>query len=346
VHLLSVEKTNERSSKPSTLWQQRPPLRPPPTTSPRQRYNGTVALDKQLVPGDYKVVAGDFTYTFTVSEKAVSNLDLANATLEVGKASYAFTGKALKPAVTVTSAMGATLVAGTDYTVSYASNTNVGKATVTITGAGAYTGTKSATFTITRVANPISATVKTPKKLTFATKKQVIANPLKVTKAQGSVTYAKVSGKAYFTVNKATGKITVAKSTPAGTYVVKVKATAAGGTNYKAGSVTKSFKVTVSKAANSLAVKAVKATQAATYDKNTTIAAAKAFKVTKNVSKGKVTYAKTKGNAKIVVASNGKITVKKGLKKGTYTIEVKATSKATANYKAASKTVALKVKVA
>lgn len=271
--------------------------------------NGTVALDKQLVPGDYKVVAGDFTYTFTVSEKAVSNLDLANATLEVGKASYAFTGKALKPAVTVTSAMGATLVAGTDYTVSYASNTNVGKATVTITGAGAYTGTKSATFTITRVANPISATVKTPKKLTFATKKQVIANPLKVTKAQGSVTYAKVSGKAYFTVNKATGKITVAKSTPAGTYVVKVKATAAGGTNYKAGSVTKSFKVTVSKAANSLAVKAVKATQAATYDKNTTIAAAKAFKVTKNVSKGKVTYAKTKGNAKIVVATNGKMDV-------------------------------------
>ena len=77
-----------------------------------------------------------------------------------------------------------------------------------------------------------------------------------------------------------------------------------------------------------------------------TIKAAKAFKVTKNVSGGKVTYKKTSGAKKITVASNGKITVKKGLKAGkTYTVKVKATSKKTTNYKAASKTVTFKVKV-
>jgi gliding motility-associated-like protein len=41
-----------------------------------------------------------------------------------------------------------TLTLGTDYTVAYTSNTNVGTATVTISGAGNYTGTKTQTFAI------------------------------------------------------------------------------------------------------------------------------------------------------------------------------------------------------
>ncbi|MBQ1490282.1 MAG: CAP domain-containing protein, partial [Eubacterium sp.] len=48
--------------------------------------------------------------------------------------------------------------------------------------------------------------------------------------------------------------------------------------------------------------------------KQQTIKAAKAFAVTD--AKGAVTYQKTKGNAKITVGAKGKITVKKGLKKG------------------------------
>jgi gliding motility-associated-like protein len=41
-----------------------------------------------------------------------------------------------------------TLTVGTDYTVAYTANTNVGTATVTITGAGNYSGTKTQTFSI------------------------------------------------------------------------------------------------------------------------------------------------------------------------------------------------------
>lgn len=51
-------------------------------------------------------------------------------------------------------------------------------------------------------------------------------------------------------------------------------------------------------------------------------------------SKGTLTYAKTAGSSAFTVnKTNGKITVKKGLKKGTYKIKVKISAKATANYK-------------
>ena len=49
------------------------------------------------------------------------------------------------------------LTKGTDYTLEYSANTNVGTATVTATGAGDYTGTKSATFTI--VAKEVSPAI-------------------------------------------------------------------------------------------------------------------------------------------------------------------------------------------
>ena len=77
--------------------------------------------------------------------------------------------------------------------------------------------------------------------------------------------------------------------------------------------------------------------------KNVTIAAKNAFTVANN--KGKVTYKKSKGNKKITVSSAGKITVKKGLKKGTYTLKVKVTAAGTTTYKAKTKTVSVKIKV-
>lgn len=60
---------------------------------------------------------------------------------------YTYDGKAKKPSVTVK--YGAkTLVKGTDYTVSYSNNVNVGWATVTINGKGNYTGSFTKTFKI------------------------------------------------------------------------------------------------------------------------------------------------------------------------------------------------------
>ena len=55
----------------------------------------------------------------------------------------------------------------------------------------------------------------------------------------------KVSGNKIFTVNQSNGSITVKKGTKKGTYKIKVKVTAAGNKNYKAGTKTVTCKVTV-----------------------------------------------------------------------------------------------------
>ena len=63
-------------------------------------------------------------------------------------------------------------------------------------------------------------------------------------------------------------------------------------------------------------------------------------------SKGKLSYKKTSGSSGISVNSKtGKITVKKGMKKGNYKIKVQIKAAAKGNYKAGTKTVTLIVKV-
>lgn len=63
-------------------------------------------------------------------------------------------------------------------------------------------------------------------------------------------------------------------------------------------------------------------------------------------AKGKLSYKKIGGSAKLKVnARTGKVTVKKGAKKGRYKVKVKVMAASSANYAAASKRIALKVKV-
>ncbi|MFR0870559.1 MAG: hypothetical protein ACLSG5_03885 [Oscillospiraceae bacterium] len=70
------------------------------------------------------------------------------AELKFGKiSSKAYTGKALKPTVIVKDSK-KKLLNGTDYTVTYKNNKNIGTATVTITGKGEYKGTKTLKFKI------------------------------------------------------------------------------------------------------------------------------------------------------------------------------------------------------
>lgn len=78
--------------------------------------------------------------------------------------------------------------------------------------------------------------------------------------------------------------------------------------------------------------------------KTTKIKKSKVFKITG--AAGKVTFKKVKGNKKITVSKSGKITVKKGLKKGkTYKIKVKVSDKGNATYERGSKTVTVKVRI-
>jgi flagellar hook assembly protein FlgD len=88
---------------------------------------------------------------------------------------------------------------------------------------------------------------------------------------------------------------------------------------------------------------AMKKTLTAYAKKNTTFTAAKAFKITN--AKGSLSYAKSSGDKKITVAKNGKVTVKKGLKKGKYTVKIKVTAKGNSKYKSKYATVTSKIVV-
>lgn len=104
----------------------------------------------------------------------------------------------------------------------------------------------TASVKIVLKANPMvaKATNKTVKYKTVK-KKNVVVSALSVKNAKGTLSYAKISGKKNFTVNKKTGKITVKKKTKKGTYKVKVKVTAKGTTYYDSKSKTLTIKIKV-----------------------------------------------------------------------------------------------------
>ena len=71
----------------------------------------------------------------------------------------------------------------------------------------------------------------------------------------------------------------------------------------------------------------------------------KSFTVRTKASSGaKTTYKKTT-KGKITVSTAGKVTLKKGLKKGKYSIKVKVSAAATSTHKAASKTITIKITI-
>lgn len=73
--------------------------------------------------------------------------DLSQADKSTKQKSYIFTGYYRKPAVTV-KLDGMILIQGTDYTISYQNNRNVGTASYTVRGTGNYTGTVKGSFLI------------------------------------------------------------------------------------------------------------------------------------------------------------------------------------------------------
>ncbi len=127
----------------------------------------------------------------------------------------------------------------------------------------------------------------------------------------------------------------------AGTAVITIKAAA----NDEFNEGEKSVTVVVSKNANTLSAKgkSVKVSLAKLNKKDQKVKASAAVKVAKAV--GKVTYVKKSGNKAVKVAKNGKITVKKGLKKGTYKVKVTVKAAGNASYNKASKTVTVKIVV-
>lgn len=148
-----------------------------------------------------------------------------------------YTGKPLKQSNIIVSKDGEYA----DFTVKYKNNLNVGTATVTLTGDGDYYGTITKTFAINKAKNPVKVIAK--KAVTAkAKKKTTIKNAVKVSKAQGSVSFKTNNKKV--TVKK--GTMTVAKGLKKGkTYKVNVTITAKGNSNYKSGKLVKTISIKV-----------------------------------------------------------------------------------------------------
>ena len=157
-----------------------------------------------------------------------------------------YTGKAITQSVTVTNGTEAA-----DVDIAYAENVNAGTATMTITGTGDYTGSQVKTFVINKADNPVKVKVAAkPLKLKKIKKKKQTVKAIKVTKAQGKVTYklksvpkplkklTKINSKGVITINKW-------KKAKKGTYKIKVIITAKGNANYKPKTVTKTVKIKV-----------------------------------------------------------------------------------------------------
>lgn len=245
------------------------------------------------------------------------------AEVQLSETSYVYDGSAKTPDVTVTDDAGQ-VIDGSNYEVACSNNTSAGTATATVTFTGDhFAGTLSRDFTIT----PLSiktATISGVKAKTYNGKAQTQTPVVKV----GDTTLA--SGMDY--------KLSYKSNTNAGTASMTIT-----GTGSCTGKKTASF--TIRKAANPMTVKAKTATvkYKNLKKKNLTVATKNAYTVKK--ARGTVTYTKYKGHKKITVAKSGKITVKKKLKKGTYNVKVKVKAAGNSNYKAATKTVNVRIKV-
>ncbi|MBQ6348522.1 MAG: fibronectin type III domain-containing protein [Clostridia bacterium] len=107
---------------------------------------GTACLEIGVYVGNAEYDKHTITF-HVINDPSVTPAPVNISKCAVTVKDQTYTGKALKPALTVK--YGKTkLVKGTDYTVSYKNNKGAGTATVTLTGKGDYTGTRKVTFTI------------------------------------------------------------------------------------------------------------------------------------------------------------------------------------------------------
>ncbi|MBR1752299.1 MAG: leucine-rich repeat protein [Ruminococcus sp.] len=168
--------------------------------------------------------AGRFTGSTPV-DFTINKLNMKNATVKGIKKSYTFTGSAIKPKITSVKVGSLTLKEGTDYSVSYKSNTKAGTATVKLTGERSFKGTYSKTFTIAKK-SLAKAKVTGIKKSYQYTTKAIKPVPTKLT----------VSGN---TLKKGTDyTISYKNNKKLGTATLTIK----GKGNYK-GSLSKTFKI-------------------------------------------------------------------------------------------------------
>ena len=189
----------------------------------------TVSYSNNTKVGTAKVtITGKGNYTGSVSKTYSIKNNFKKATVS-SISTKAFTGKNITQSITV-KYNGKTLKNGTDYTVSYSSNKNIGTATVKITGKGSYTGTITKTFKI----NPAKQEIQ---KLTAKSKAFFVDWAQKGSATGYEIQYATnskfTSAKKVTITNKKTDTKTVSKLSGKKKYYVRVRSyTTVKGTKY------------------------------------------------------------------------------------------------------------------
>ena len=180
--------------------------------------------------------AATATGSFTIEPKTVTN-----AAVTLSQTSYAYTGRAFQPSVTVKD--GTTVIPASEYTVAYTDNINVGTATVTVSdrAGGNYVVSGTATFTITKAA--LSGVSVSLGGWTYG-------DTAKTPTVSGNLGNANVTYQ-YKAADAADETYTNVVPTNAGTYTVK--ATVAESANYAAATATRNFTI-VPKAINKATV--------------------------------------------------------------------------------------------
>ena len=189
----------------------------------------TVSYSNNTKVGTAKVtIKGKGNYTGSVSKTYSIKNNFKKATVS-GISTKAFTGKNITQSITV-KYNGKTLKNGTDYTVSYSSNKNIGTATVKIAGKCSYTGTITKTFKI----NPAKQEIQ---KLTAKSKAFFVDWAQKGSATGYEIQYATnskfTSAKKVTITNKKTDKTTISKLSGKKKYYVRVRSyTTVKGTKY------------------------------------------------------------------------------------------------------------------
>ena len=189
----------------------------------------TVSYSNNTKVGTAKVtITGKGNYTGSVSKTYNIKNNFKKATVS-GISTKAFTGKNITQSITV-KYNGKTLKNGTDYTVSYSNNKNIGTATVKITGKGSYTGTITKTFKI----NPAKQEIQ---KLTAKSKAFFVDWAQKGSATGYEIQYATnskfTSAKKVTITNNKTDKTTISKLSGNKKYYVRVRSyTTVKGTKY------------------------------------------------------------------------------------------------------------------
>ena len=173
-------------------------------------------------------ITGKGNYTGSISKTFKIKNNFKKATIS-GISNKSYTGKNITQSITV-KYNGKTLKKGTDYTVSYSSNKNIGTATVKIAGKGSYTGTITKTFKI----NPAKQEIQ---KLTAKSKAFFVDWAQKGSATGYEIQYATnskfTSAKKVTITNNKTDKTTISKLSGNKKYYVRVRSyTTVKGTKY------------------------------------------------------------------------------------------------------------------